>query len=147
MSSEQDEGGLKSEEVKQGAGVHEVLWSRKCFRGIRRRRRRRRCLLPSGNWRGKNNALSGYDGTDQPQTSGERTPAAKSCPTVSSPLPLNPLEIYCHALSRRPPCRRVEMSLYEKGPVTADSTGGGGVYYQVFIAWRGEDEIQSSIDR
>ena len=32
----------------------------------RRRRRRRRCLLPSGNWRGKNNALSGYDGTDQP---------------------------------------------------------------------------------
>ena len=29
-------------------------------------RRRRRCLLPSGNWRGKNNALSGYDGTDQP---------------------------------------------------------------------------------
>ena len=25
----------------------------------------------------------------------ERTPAAKSCPTVSSPLPLNPLEIYC----------------------------------------------------
>ena len=32
-------------------------------------------------------------------------PAAENCPTVSSPLPLNPLEIYCHALSRRPPCR------------------------------------------
>ena len=48
----------------------------------RRRRRRRRCLLPSGNWRGKNNALSGYDGADQPWTSRERTPAAKSCPTV-----------------------------------------------------------------
>ena len=30
------------------------------------RRTRRRCLLPSGNWRGKNNALSGYDGKDQP---------------------------------------------------------------------------------
>ena len=59
----------------------------------RRRRRRRRCLLPSGNWRGKNNALSGYDGTDQPQTSRERTPNPKSCSTVSSPLPLNPLEI------------------------------------------------------
>ena len=25
--------------------------------------RRRRCLLASGNWRGKNNALSGYDGS------------------------------------------------------------------------------------
>ena len=34
----------------------------------RRRRRRRRCLLPSGNWRGKNNALSDYDGTDQSVT-------------------------------------------------------------------------------
>ena len=43
---------------------------------------------------------------------------------MSSPLPLNPLEIYCHALSRRPPCRRDEVSLYEKGPVTAGSTGG-----------------------
>ena len=53
------------------------------------------------------------------------TPAAENCPTVSSPLPPNPLEIYCHALSRRPPCRRVEVSLYEKGPVTAGSTGGG----------------------
>ena len=42
-----------------------------------------RCLLPSGNWIGKNNALSGYDGTDQ----------------------------------------------------------------EVFIAWRGEDQIESSIDR
>ena len=65
----------------------------------RRRRRRRRCLLPSGNWRGK---AAGYDGADQPETSRKRTPAAKSCPTVSSPLPLNPLEIYCHALQRRP---------------------------------------------
>ena len=90
-----------------------------------RGRRRRRCLLPSGNWRGKNNALSGYDGTDQPQTSGERTPAAKNCPTVSSPLPLSPLEIYCNALSCRPPCRRVEMSMYEIKPVTAGSTGRG----------------------
>ena len=55
----------------------------------------------------------------------ERTPAAKSCPTVSSPLPLNPLEIYCHALSRRPPCCRIKVSLCKKGPVTAGSTGGG----------------------
>ena len=46
------------------------------------RRRRRRCLLPSGNCRGKNNALSGYDGTDQPYAPRERTSAAKSCPTV-----------------------------------------------------------------
>ena len=56
----------------------------------------------------------------------ERTPAAKSCPAVSSPLPLNPLEIYCHALSRRPPCRRVEESLYEEKAFTAGSTGRGG---------------------
>ena len=56
----------------------------------------------------------------------ERTPAAKSCPAVSSPLPLNPLAIYCHALSRRPPCRRVEDSLYEGKAFTAGSTGRGG---------------------
>ena len=56
----------------------------------------------------------------------ERTPAAKSCPAVSSPLPLNPLEIYCHALSRRPPCRRAEESLYEERSFTASSTGRGG---------------------
>ena len=52
-------------------------------------------------------------------------PAAENCPAVSSPLPLNPLEIYCHALSRRPPCHRVEESLYEENPVTAGSTGRG----------------------
>ena len=56
----------------------------------------------------------------------ERTPAAKSCPAVSSPLPLNPLEIYCHALSRRPSCRRVEEALYEEESFTAGSTGRGG---------------------
>lgn len=33
----------------------------------------------------------------------ERTPAAQICPTVPSPLPLNPLEIYCHPLTRRLP--------------------------------------------
>jgi len=33
----------------------------------------------------------------------ERAPAAKICPTGSTPLLLTPLEVYCHALSRRPP--------------------------------------------
>ena len=36
---------------------------------------------------------------------------------MPSPLPLNPLEIYCHALSRRPPCCRVKVSLDEKETV------------------------------
>ena len=45
---------------------------------------------------------------------------------MSSPLPLNPLEIYCHALSRRPPCCRAEESLYEERSFTASSTGRGG---------------------
>ena len=31
---------------------------------------------------------------------------------MSSPLPLKPLEIYCHALSRRPPCRGGAASLW-----------------------------------
>ena len=45
---------------------------------------------------------------------------------MSSPLPLNPLEIYCHALSRRPPCRHVEDSLYEGKAFTTGPTGRGG---------------------
>ena len=47
----------------------------------------------------------------------ERTPAKKSCPTVSSPLPLIPLQIYCHAVLRRPPCRQVEVLLYREKTV------------------------------
>ena len=44
---------------------------------------------------------------------------------MSSPLPLNPLEICCHALSRRPPGRQIGVSSYEEKPVTAGSTGRG----------------------
>ena len=43
-----------------------------------RRRRRRRCLLPSGNWRGKNNALAGYDTVSSPLEERRRIRRRKS---------------------------------------------------------------------